>query len=139
MSKAFTKEDDGVPDAPMKKRGVPVPEPNFVTAAGIPFIRSELEHTTDPDRTRELTAHLATAQVSVPADRERAGIGATVVVENEAGVRTTYQIVGAIEADPKRGKITWQSPLAEALYNLRAGESATLPNGTDVDIISVEY
>lgn len=139
MSKAFTKEDDDAPAAPVMKRGVPVPEPNFVTAAGMASLRAELERTTDPDRARELAAHLATAQVAEPPDRERAGIGATVVVETEAGVRTTYRIVGAIEADPKRGKITWQSPLAEALYNLRAGDPATLPNGTDVEIISVEY
>ncbi len=123
----------------MRKLGVPVPELNFVTAAGLAAARAELEACTDPDRIRELSAHLATAQIHEPTDRAVAGIGATVVVENEAGKRTTYRIVGAIEADPKRGSLSWQSPLAEALFGVRAGDSATLPNGDDVDVLSVEY
>ncbi len=139
MSKAFTKEDAEVPEEPVRKRGIPVPELNFVTAAGLAVARAELEACRDPDRIRELAAHLATAQIHEPTDREVAGIGATIVIENEAGKRTTYRIVGAIEADPKSGSVGWQSPLAEALFGVRAGDAATLPNGDDVEIISVAY
>ena len=127
----------------MRKRGIPVPELNFMTAAGIAAVRAELEAVSrsggDPDRVHELAAHLATAQVHEPTDREEAGIGATVVIENETGKRSTYRIVGAIEADPKRGWLGWQSPLAEVLYGTRAGDSAVLPNGDEVEIISVAY
>ena len=139
MSKAFTKEDAEVPETPLRKRGLPVPELNFVTATGLAAARAELEACSDPDRIRELSAHLATAQIHEPTDRDVAGIGATIVVEHEAGKRMTYRIVGAIEADPRSGSIGWQSPLAEALFGVRKGDSATLPNGDDVEIISVEY
>lgn len=139
MSKAFTKEDAEVPEPPVRRRGIPVPELNFVTATGLAAARAELEACSDPDRIRELSAHLATAQVHEPADREVAGLGARVVIENAAGKRTTYRIVGAIEADPRNGWLGWHSPLAEALFGLRAGDRAALANGDDVEVISVDY
>jgi transcription elongation GreA/GreB family factor len=140
VSKAFTKEaDSDVPEPPVKRRGIPVPELNFVTAAGLAAARAELETTTDPDRAHELAAHLSTARVLEPTNRAEVNIGATVVVENVAGKRASYRIVGAIEADPKRGWLGWQSPLAEALFGTRAGDSAALHNGNLVKIISVDY
>jgi transcription elongation GreA/GreB family factor len=138
VSKAFTKDDDGVPPEPVRRRGVPVPELNFVTAAGLAAARAELDHCRDADRIAELSAHIATAQVAEPGDRGEVAIGATVIVDN-AGKRSTYRIVGAIEADPKRGAIFWQTPLAEALYGHREGDAAVLPNGDEVEIVSIRY
>lgn len=143
MSKAFTKEDDGAPPAPVRRLGVPVPELNLVTASGLAAARAELERLTrdgdDPDRVAELTAHLATAQVVEPADRDEAGVGATVTLELASGKRATYRIVGAIEADPKRGHVSWQSPLAEALHGARVGDGVVLPNGDEAEVIAIAY
>jgi len=143
VSKAFTKDDDGPPPPPMRKRGVPVPELNFVTAAGLATARAELDQLVrasgDPDRIAELSAHLATAQVAEPSDRKEVGIGATVTIEHESGKRTTYTIVGAIEADAKQHRISWQSPLAEVLHGLREGDSVALPNGDEVEIVAIAY
>jgi len=141
VSKAFTKEDDDAPPPPVRRRGVPVPTdvPNYVTAAGARALRAELEAGADEDRTRELTDHLATAVVmEPPADRSRVGFGASVTVEDEAGKRTTYRIVGAIEASPKDGAIYFQTPIAEALYDGTVGDSVTLPRG-DVEIVAIAY
>lgn len=143
MSKAFTKEDADVPDAPLRRRGIPVPELNLVTPAGLAAARAELDELSrtggDPDRIRELAEHLATAQPVEPGDPEVAGLGATVVVEAEDGTRTTYRIVGAIEADPKRGALGWQSPLAQALFGVRAGDTVVLPRGDEVEVVSIGY
>ena len=143
MSKAFTKDDDGVPPPPVQKRGIPVPEPNFLTPAGARSARAELEQLTrtggDLDRIRELGDHLATAQVLEPEDRNVVGLGARVTVEDADGERTTYQLVGAIEADPKRGLVSWQTPLANVLWGTRVGDSATLPRGVEVEIVVIEY
>jgi transcription elongation GreA/GreB family factor len=143
VSKAFTKDDDDAPVAPMRKRGVPVPELNFVTAAGHAAAKAELDQLVrtsgDADRITELSAHLATAQIAEPSDRGEVGIGATVTLELESGKRTSYTIVGAIEADAKHGRVSWQSPLAEALHGLREGDSATLPNGDDAEIVAITY
>ena len=142
MSKAFTKENDDLPEAPIRRRGVPVPDLNVVTPEGLRVARAELDELVrtggDPDRIRELSDHLATAQAIEPEDRGVVGVGATVVVEHEDGHRATYRIVGAIEADAKRGWIGWMTPLAQALWGARAGDSVTLPRG-DAEVISVAY
>ena len=143
MSKAFTKEDDGVPPPPLQKRGIPVPDPNYVTPAGARSARAELEQLTreggDADRIRELGDHLATAQIVEPQDRDAVGLGARVTVEDPDGERTTYQLVGAIEADPKRGLLSWQTPLANVLWGARVGDTALLPRGVEVEIVEIEY
>ena len=127
----------------MRKRGVPVPDPNFVTPSGARAARAELEQLTrtagDPDRIRELTEHLATAQEIAPADRNVVGLGAAVTIEDEDGKRTTYRLVGAIEADTKRGWVSWQSPIANVLWGLRAGDTVTLPRGSDAEIVAIDY
>ena len=141
VSKAFTKEDDGIPEPPPRKRGVPVPTevPNYVTAAGARALRAELEGVPDEDRAREISDHLATAIVmEPPADRSRVGFGAKVTVEDAHGKRTTYRIVGAIEASPKDGAIYFQTPIAEQLYDAQVGDSIGLPRG-DVEIVAIEY
>jgi transcription elongation factor GreB len=143
VSKAFTKEDDGVPLPPLQKRGIPVPEPNYVTPGGARTARAEVEQLTrtggDPDRIRELGEHLATAQIVEPADLEVVGLGARVVVEDEHGKRTTYHIVGAIEADPKRGALSWQTPIANALWGARVGDAIELPRGGELTIVAIDY
>lgn len=120
-----------------------MPEPNYVTPAGARAARAELERLTraggDPDRIRELGEHLATALELAPQDLQVVGLGARVTVEDQAGKRTTYQIVGAIEADPKRGALSWQTPLANALWGARVGDSIELPRGDEVEIVSIDY
>jgi transcription elongation GreA/GreB family factor len=141
VSKAFTKEDADIPEAPMRRRGVPVPVPNIVTPAGLVSLRAEHDELGrtggDPDRIRELADHLATAQTLEP-DRETVGVGARVTVEDEDGKRTTYHIVGAIEADAKRGLVSWQSPIAQALWGLRVGDGVTLPRA-EGEIVAIAY
>ncbi|HEY5934465.1 MAG TPA: GreA/GreB family elongation factor [Kofleriaceae bacterium] len=139
MSKAFTKETDDVPEPPARRRGVPVPDPNYVTAAGERTLRAELAEVPDEDRAREISDHLATAVVmQPPEDRERVGFGATVTVMDEAGKRTRYRIVGAIEAAPREGAIYWQSPIAEALHDAQVGDTIALPRG-EVEVVAIDY
>jgi transcription elongation GreA/GreB family factor len=149
VSKAFTKEDDDAPPPPLHRRGIPVPEPNYVTRAGASAARAELEHLMqsggDSDRIRELGDHLATAQIVDPSgDAEdpqgdvSVGFGAEVTVEDDDGKRTSYRIVGAIEADPRRGLLSWQTPLANALWGARVGDSVELPRGP-AEVVAIRY
>jgi len=143
VSKAFTKDDEGTPPPPLRKRGAPVPDPNFVTPAGARAARAELEQLArdggDPDRIRELSEHLATAQEISPDDRSVVGLGATVTIEADGGKRTTYRIVGAIEADTKRGWLSWQSPIANVLWGARVGDTVELPRGDNAEIVAISY
>lgn len=143
MSKAFTKEDSDAPTTPLFKRGVPVPidVPNYITAEGERALRAELaslQGGADP-RAHEISEHLATATViGPPDDRSRVAFGATVTVEDEHGKELKYQLVGAIEAAPRDGRIYWRSPIAEALTGAQVGDSVKLPKG-EVEIVAIEY
>lgn len=140
MSKAFTKEADDGPEPTMRRLGVAVPEPNYMTPAGVRAARSELATATDDARIRELTDHLATAQIiEPPAARDTASLGARVTIEDASGRRTTYQIVGALEADARRGRVFWQSPIAEALYGARVGDPIVLPRGGEAEVVAIAY
>ena len=140
MSKAFTKEADDAPEPKAQRRGVPVPELNYMTPAGERAARDELASCRDEARLRELTDHLATAQIiEPPADRGAASLGATVTIEDVSGKRTTYRIVGALEADARRGCVFWQSPIAEALYGAHVGDAIVLPRGTEAEVVAISY
>jgi transcription elongation GreA/GreB family factor len=138
VSKAFTREDDDAPEPPVRRLGLPVPVPNPVTPAGLRALRAELEAGPPAERANELALHLATAQPLEPGDRTVVGFGATVTVVDEAGRRHRNRLVGAIEAAPRDGAISWQSPIASALADARVGDTVTLPRG-DVEIVAIDY
>jgi transcription elongation factor GreB len=59
---------------------------------------------------------------ATPADRQRVFFGAWVTLEDEAGNRLTYRIVGADEFDPKRRWISVDAPMARALLKRAVDE-----------------
>jgi transcription elongation factor GreB len=95
-------------------------------------------------RIRFLQRRLDIAEVVDPALQKGSKVlfGATVVVEDEEGVRKTYRIVGIDEADASQGCVSWISPLAKALLNHSEGETVVLrtPRGEeDLEILSVKF
>jgi transcription elongation factor GreB len=69
-------------------------------------------------------------------------IGATVSVQDDDGNEKVYQIVGADESDPDKGKISWVSPIARALLKAKVDDYVTFktPSGEKgLEIISIEY
>ena len=62
---------------------------------------------------------------------DRVGIGSRVTVAEDDGEPETYHIVGSVEADPKRGRVSNQSPLGKALLGLRVGDEVIInvPDG----------
>ena len=68
--------------------------------------------------------------------------GVEVRLVDDDGDHYIYRIVGAIESDPKAGAISWQSPLAQALWGAKVGDSVALPRSggaIDAEIERVEY
>jgi len=52
-------------------------------------------------------------------------LGATVTIkELDTGVQSTYTIVGSVESDPIKGKLSNVTPLAEAIMDLKVGKTA---------------
>jgi transcription elongation factor GreB len=75
-------------------------------------------------------------------DRSRVYFGAWVCLEDEAGVQTTYRIVGPDEFDLAKGWISLDSPLARALLKKTVDDEARVetPGGLAVYyVIEVSY
>lgn len=74
---------------------------------------------------------------------DKVKFGATVVLADEdSGEESTYQIVGADEADIKSGLLSITAPLARALVGKAEGDNVevTTPGGAKAyEIVSVEY
>lgn len=156
MSKAFTREEDGISDsepiaAPRRRSERKRP----ITAEG----RARLEHELDSLQTERaqsgrepvalensvrlkelerriltLSAVLEDTQVrEVGSDRaSHAAFGAWITLEDEEGGRVTYQIVGPDEAAVSQGRLSVESPLAQALIGHSVDEWVTVerPRGT---------
>ncbi|MDY0020929.1 transcription elongation factor GreA [Arenimonas caeni] len=97
-------------------------------------------------RIQELEYTLSHAQlidVSTLNAGSRVVFGATVdLADCDTGDEVTYQIVGDLEADIKRGLISVSSPLARALIGKHEGDTVTIqaPAGArDYDIVGVRY
>jgi len=67
-------------------------------------------------------------------------IAAKVTIQENGNDPETYTIVGPVEANPRDGKISNESPLGQALLNHRAGDTVTVeaPSGSfTVNIVKV--
>ena len=143
MNRAFVKEpDEGAPAEGLPERQISE-HPNYVTPAGLRQLeakvgeletrRLELLEGDDPadelayvDRDlRYYTARLESAILVDPArqPRRKVAFGAAVTVSQNGGDLRTFTIVGEDEADLKEGKISFVSPLAEALLEARVGKT----------------
>lgn len=97
-------------------------------------------------RISDLEAQLSRAQVIDVAKLEPTGrvvFGTTVeLCDDESGQKVTYQIVGDLEADISKGRISISSPIARALIAKEEGDVVTVkaPGGDkEYEIIAVHY
>jgi transcription elongation factor GreA len=95
-------------------------------------------------RIRELENLLKNAQIIEEGTQKKGevALGRTVIVR-EAGTdfEETYTIVGSVEADPTRGRISNSSPIGKALIGKRVGQKANVqtPGGEiTFEILKVE-
>ena len=96
-------------------------------------------------RIQELEGVLRNAQIinneAAPSD-DVVSVGATVTVQEPGEEAEDFTIVGAKEADPRRRKISNESPIGRALLGKRTGDiiKAETPGGILVlKIVKVEY
>lgn len=162
MSRAFVKEDgndlEPLPDLPLS------PHPNYVTPRGLAALQTRLRDTQErlallrarqdrldklPEAAAErdiryLEARLRSAIVIDPAQQPLRAVafGLSVVVADEAGVESRYEITGEDEADAAQGRIAPQSPLARALIGAEVGDSVIWrrPTGpATLEIVAIEH
>jgi len=81
----------------------------------------------------DLEDKVSRAQIIDPASLsgDRIIFGATVTLFDEQDKPNRYQIVGMTEADAKKGRISYNSPLGKALIGRKVGEEVevTVPSG----------
>jgi transcription elongation factor GreB len=163
VSKAFTSEEpqDEAPLGRAPPRLAPG-EVRHVTPEGHAALRAELARIEGaraalggvPEAERKaraddlarraalVEATLAAVTVADPASAPdgMAAFGTWVTVEDEAGARTTWRLVGPDEADARRGQVSTHAPLGRALLGHRAGEVVEVarPSGVaEVEIVEV--
>jgi transcription elongation factor GreA len=96
-------------------------------------------------RIKDIEDKLSRAEVIDPSklSGDRVRFGATVLLTNlDTEEESTYQIVGADEADLKNGTISVSAPIARALIGKSTGDEiiVTLPGGTRrYEIGSIEF
>ena len=150
--------DDSAPQVALPERPQS-PRPNYVTPAGHQRLRAqaadlatrlrELDPSADPHEQallqrdlRWVEGRLQRAILVDPAAQglDRVRFGMTVDVRHEDGSIEALTIVGEDEAEPGTGRISWSSPLAEALLDAEPGDGVTWqrPAGkTRLEIIGV--
>lgn len=86
-------------------------------------------------RLHQLSKKIDAAQVIDPKtlNSDKVVFGATVSFENEDGEERTYKIVGVDESDPKKGRISWNSPIAKSLLGKKVDDEVAMkkPAGTE--------
>ena len=143
MSRAFVKEldDQGDNAVPLRPQS---PHINYVTPRGLGQLEDKVrdlaearqsmvgrEDLSSQQTLRELERDLAyfnervkravlVEPQSQPLDRVH--FGALVEAEDKEGERLNFMIVGEDEADAMQGRISWVSPLANALMNAQVGD-----------------
>ena len=145
MSRAFVKEND------LEHAGIDIPErplsdePNYVTPNGLKLLNEkidalELERESlkkkndDPILKQKIAvierdmryyaARIESAILAAPKDEDHGTVlfGAKVTVKDEDGMSSTFEIVGEDEADIHQGKVSYLSPLAEALIGSKVSD-----------------
>jgi transcription elongation GreA/GreB family factor len=152
MSRAFVRESDAVEELPEK---LVSEHRNLVTPEGLSMIEAEVERLQDElaegqragDRdiiqrvSRDLrywNQRLTTAEVqSAPVTASAVSFGSTVTLERDDGRVQTFRIVGEDESDPSKGRISYVSPLAQALMEKSVGDTVAAGAG-EAEIIKIE-
>lgn len=149
MSRAFVNEDHAAAEAALPPER-PVPAgPNLVTPRGHARIGAEVARLAEalaaaaeadrPMLARELRywrARQATAQVTPKGTGPGVGFGSRVLVRQN-GAERWWELVGEDEAEPREGRISWASPLAQALMGAEAGDEVALPGRPLVTVLRV--
>ena len=165
MSRAFVKEND------LEHAGIDIPErpvsdePNYVTPKGLILLNTQIDaleiergllknKKDDPIAKQKIAiverdmryyaARIESAILTTPKEENHSIVlfGAKVTVEDEEGKLSAYEIVGEDEADIHQGKVSYLSPLAEALIGAKLNDEVTWekPMGdTYLTIQKIEY
>ncbi len=64
--------------------------------------------------------------INIPKNATKVQLGSTVQLKNKTGKPKQFQVVGTVEADPLKGKISDESPIGLALMGKKVGEEVEI-------------
>jgi transcription elongation factor GreA len=88
-------------------------------------------------RIQELEQMLERAEVIARPSTDSVGLGSTVTIRGDDGVEEKYTLVNHVEADIRDGSISTESPVGQALYGKRPGDSASVKTPGGVIVYTV--
>ncbi len=92
-------------------------------------------------RIEELEAILKNAVILTAGKGDKVVVGSTVHLKKKDGTKVTFRLVGAEEADISEGRLSYESPLGQAMMGKKEKESFSFetPNGAvQYTIIDIE-
>jgi transcription elongation GreA/GreB family factor len=153
MSRAFTRESDE-DSAALPERAVSA-HPNLVTPEGRAALETQVRSLGEQRQAaraagdqsllarierdlRYFAQRLATARVVPRASApDRVRFGTQVRLRNESGAEQSFRLVGEDEADAARGRLSWVSPLGQALLGHEPGDTVQSQTG-ELEILRLE-
>ncbi len=161
MSRAFVKENDlehagiDIPERPLSQ------EPNYVTPNGLKLLKVQIDaleierenlkqKKDDPIIKQKIAvierdmryyaARIESAILTVPQDKEHDTVlfGSKVTVEDGDGKISSFEIVGEDEADIQQNKVSYLSPLAEALIGSTVDDEVTWEKPMGLSILTIQ-
>ena len=161
MSRAFVKENDlehagiDIPERPLSQ------EPNYVTPNGLKLLKVQIDaleierenlkqKKDDPIIKQKIAvierdmryyaARIESAILTVPQDKEHHTVlfGSKVTVEDGDGKISSFEIVGEDEADIQQNKVSYLSPLAEALIGSTVDDEVTWEKPMGLSILTIQ-
>lgn len=169
MSKAFTRESDDAPEPRPAPRAAPTLPPgtkNYLTPSGALRFQHELDQLAEVERPKisalpqnddtrqqlraldqkifQLRQIIESAVIAPPPEKpwEQVRFGATVTVRDSKGSEETYRIVGVDEVNIDQNWVSWLSPIAKALLNVRLGQRVRFkfPSGEEqLEIVKITH
>jgi len=159
MSVAFVKEESAETAAELQLPDRPISlHPNLVTPPGLELLNDallaarhgyeEAQRIEDVNERRRssalfardityLTRRVRSAQViPPPGSTDQVAFGSRITFSREDGRHQTFTIVGEDEADPRRGSISFVSPVARALTGKSVGDVAQVGND-ELEILAI--
>jgi transcription elongation factor GreB len=125
VSRAFVKDDSDAPE-PRFERPIST-QPNYVTPRGLGLLRKAHARAQAAGDEREERYYRERIDSAILVELASHGsdvveFGASVRAHDASGRELRVRIVGEDEADPPRGAISWESPIARAFTGRRRGE-----------------
>lgn len=77
--------------------------------------------------------------IKAPKGDSKVALGSTVKLKSEDGKTKEFQVVGTVEADPLKGKISDESPIGKSLMGKKVGETVEIKTPAETVSYKIDH